>query len=376
MSPSRPVRITVARSAWLLLSSAAALFVVCRADRFGVAAASRLCRRRLSRDVVPGASRARCASRSRTELPDRVVVGKPFETAILLRNVSARRGPRTRRPAFVADEPHAGCGARHLRRSNRRTSRSRRCHDADAGCARRAFGASEVRIEATAPFGLFSRTMEILVDRELLVLPVPPRSSRCRQARVVTARACRARGNGRRRRAGVALGRPGSQRAMAFDRANRAVDRGRTRPRGDRTHWSLLIAGRSGDPALEEAVSKAATVASVALRARHRRTDRERGRRLRAGPYAGIAPRVARSRGRSRAARRCGAEPGNAQRGRRPGAGRGGTDGVGGWAPAVRRAAELAGVTVVNLAIRPLRSVRASARVSSSTRRTAGRAGQ
>src|ERR1019366_713662 len=134
-------------------------------------------------------------------IPDRVGVGNPFETAITLHNVSARAAralvvrhswPTSRTlvaaHATFVDRIDAHCG---LVIATTRTP-----------AARGVLSADEVRIDATAPFGLFSRTMVELVDRDYVA--------------------------------------PGS--------------------------LVLLIAGRSGDPALEEAISMAATVGSVALR--------------------------------------------------------------------------------------------------------------
>ena len=166
MSRSRPVRITVSRSAWLLVCSAGALFAVAALtdsvwpQLLGCVGLSILVTSLLA---VTRPLRLEVSTR----IPERVVVGKPFETAITLRNVSRR----TARALVV--------------RQSWPTSRTLVAAHAtfvgriDAQCdvvvamtrtpaARGVLSGDEVRIDATAPFGLSSRTMVELVDRELV----------------------------------------------------------------------------------------------------------------------------------------------------------------------------------------------------------------
>ena len=164
------MRITVARSAWLPVCSAVALFVV--------AALTDSVWPQLLGCVVLGllvTSFVAIARPLRIEvsidMPDRVVVGKPFETSILLRNVSGR-------PARALVVRHSWPTSRTLVAAH-----ATFVHRIDAHrdlviattrtpAARGLLSPSEVRIDATAPFGFFSRTLVDLVDRELLVLPV------------------------------------------------------------------------------------------------------------------------------------------------------------------------------------------------------------
>lgn len=341
------MRITVARSAWLLLLSVGALFVVAG----------------LTDSVWPqllgcvgvgflvtsfGAVARPLRIEVSTELPDRVVAGKPFETAILLRNASAhaaralvvRHSWPTSRTLVAAHATYVDRieGHRDLVVAMTRTP-----------AARGVLGASEVRIDATAPFGFFSRTVEILADRELLVLPVavpiesmpagPGRDGASMRAHGLDA-------------GGVREWRSGDQVRNVQWRSTARTGRLTVVERDHVATGSLvvLIAGRSGDPALEEAVSKAATVASVALR---RGTAvliaSEDGGCARARTQASLLELLARADVR---------EPlGDAALNRAMRSADGGRVLVAAgrtvaaaWAPAVQRAATLAGVTVVDLA--------------------------
>jgi uncharacterized protein (DUF58 family) len=346
MSVSSPMRMTVARTAWLLLCSVGALVVVaaltdsvwpqllgCVGIGFLVTSFVAVVRP-LHIEVS-------------TELPDRVVAGKPFETAILLRNLSShaaralvvRHSWPTSRTLVAAHTTFVDRidAHRDLVVAMTRTP-----------AARGVLVASEVRIDATAPFGFFSRTLEILVDRELLVLPVPaPIAS-------IPAGA----GDGATMRAkgldagGVREWRSGDQVRNVQWRSTARTGRLTVVERDHVATGSLvvLIAGRSGDPALEEAVSKAATVSSVAL---HRGTAvliaSDDGGCVRARTQASLLDLLARADVRqplsdaalNRAMRKADGGRVLVAAGRTVSAA---------WAPAVQRAASLAGVTVVHLA--------------------------
>ena len=257
------MRITVARTAWLLVCSVAALFVVAElTDSVWP---------QLLGCVVIGFLVTSFVAVARpihievsTELPDRVVAGKPFETAILLRNV----GPHSARALVVRHSwptsrtlvaAHATFvdrldGHRDLVVAMTRTP-----------AARGVLGASEVRVDATAPFGFFSRTMEVLVDRELLVLPVPAPIESIPAGATGDGPSVRAKGIDA---GGVREWRSGDQVRNVQWRSTARTGRLTVVERDQVATGALvvLIAGRTGDPALEAAVSKVATVAGVALR--------------------------------------------------------------------------------------------------------------
>jgi uncharacterized protein (DUF58 family) len=347
VSPSHPVRITVARSAWLLLASVAALFVFAALtdsvwpQLLGCAAVGFLVTSFL------GVARP-LRIEVTTELPDRVVVGKPFETTIALRNVSARAARAlvvrhwwpTSRTLVAAHATFVDRidGHRDLVIAMTRTP-----------AARGVLSASEVRIDATAPFGFFSRTMEVLVDRELLVLPVLAPIESIPAGAGADGTTMRARGTDA---GGVREWRSGDQVRNVQWRSTARTGRLTVVERDHVTTGSLvvLIAGRSGDPALEEAISKAATVGSVALR---RGTAvliaSDDGGCVRARTQASLVELLARADVR---------EPlGDAALNRVMRSADGGRVLVAAtralshaWAPAVQRAAALAGVTVVDVA--------------------------
>jgi len=352
------MRITVARSAWLLVCSVGALLVVAALtgsvwpQLLGCVGVGLLV---TSFGAVARPLRIEVS----TELPDRVVAGKPFATAILLRNASAhaaralvvRHSWPTSRTLVAAHATYVDRieGHRDLVVAMTRTP-----------AARGVLGPSEVRIDATAPFGFFSRTMEILADRELLVLPV---------AAPIESMPAGAGGDGASMRAhgldagGVREWRSGDQVRNVQWRSTARTGRLTVVERDQVATGSLvvLIAGHSGDPALEEAVSKAATVASVALR---RGTAvliaSEDGGCVRARTHASLLELLARADVR---------EPlGDAALNRAMRSADGGRVLVaagrtvaGVWAPAVHRAAALAGVTVVDLAARGVSAARVRA---------------
>lgn len=254
------MRITVSRGAWLLVCSAGALFAAAALTdsvwpqilgcvAIGVLVTSLLAVARPLRIEVT------------TRIPDRVVVGKPFDTAIALRNVSRRAAralvvrhswPTSR--ALVA--AHASFVGRIDARCEVDIAMTR------TPAARGVLSAGEVRIDATAPFGLFSRTMVELVERELLVVPALAAIESIAAGDALTMPARRTDASG------VREWRSGDQvRNIEW----RSTGRSGRLTVTERDHVApgslvLLIAGRSGDPALEHAISKAATVGSVALR--------------------------------------------------------------------------------------------------------------
>jgi uncharacterized protein (DUF58 family) len=341
------MRITVARTAWLLFCSVGALFVAATLTDsvwpqilgcvgIGFLATSFLAVARPPRIEVT------------TELPDRAVAGKPFDTAILLRNVSAhaaralvvRHSWPTSRTLVAA---HATFVDRIEGHCDLVVAMTR------TPAARGVLGASEVRIEATAPFGFFWRTMEILVGRELLVLPVPAPIESIPAGAGANGRSMRAKGPDA---GGVREWRSGDQVRNVQWRSTARTGRLTVVERDQVATGALvvLIAGRSGDPTLEEAVSKAATVASVALR---RGTAvliaSEDGGCVRARTQVSLLELLARADVReplgdaalNRAMRSADAGRVLVAAGRTVSAA---------WAPAVQRAAALAGVTVVDLA--------------------------
>ena len=345
MSPSRPVRITVSRSAWLLLCSAATLFAV--------AALTDSVWPQLLGCVVVGLLMTSLLAVARplrievsTEIPDRVTVGKRFETTITLRNVS-RRTARALvvRHSWPTSRTLVAAHAIFVGRIDARGEVVMAMTRTPA--ARGVLSADELRIDATAPFGLFSRTTVELVDRELLVLPA-----------LATTESISASAGATTRRKETDVG--GVREWRSGDQVRHVQWRSTARTGrlavAERDHVALgstvlLIAGRSGDPALEDAISKAATVCMVALRrGAPVFIASDGGGCVRARTQASLLELLARAEVREplddaalNRAMRSAADGGSvlvAAGGAVPGA----------WAPAVQRAAALAGVTVVDLA--------------------------
>ncbi len=198
------------------------------------------------------------------EMPDRVVAGKPFETSIVLRNQSrwaaralvVRQSWPTSRTLVAAHatfvhriDPH-----RDLVVVTTRTP-----------AARGVLAGSEVRIDATAPFGFFSRTAVVSDDSELVVLPVLAPVESIPAGAGGDGATLRAKGTDA---GAVREWRPGDQvrhvqwRSTARTGRLTVVDRDHSAPGA----LVVLIAGRSGDPMLEGAISRAATIGDVALR--------------------------------------------------------------------------------------------------------------
>lgn len=345
MRPFRPVRITVSRSAWLLVCSAGALFAV--------AALTNSVWPQLLGCVVVGLLVTSLLAVARplrievtTRIPDRVVVAKPFETAITLRNVSRRAAralvvrhswPTSRtlvaaHATFVGQIDARGEVAMAMTRTP---------------VARGVLSADEVRIDATAPFGLFSRTTVKLVDRELVVLPA-----------LATTEAIPAGAGATTRRQGADVG--GVREWRSGDQVRNVQWRSTARTGrltvAERDHVApgsmvVLIAGRSGDRALEDAISKAATVGSAALRRGAAVfIAGDDGGCVRARTPASLIELLARVEVREpladaalNRAMRCAADGGSVL----VAAGRTVSSA---WAPEVQRAAAIAGVTVVDLA--------------------------
>lgn len=263
MSPSRPVRITVARSAWLPVCSAVALFVF--------AALTDSVWPQLLGCVVLGflvTSFLAVARPLRIEIgidmPDRVVVGKPFETSILLRNLSARPARAlVVRHSWPTSRPLVAAHATFVHRID--AHRDLVIAMTRTPAARGVLSPSEVRIDATAPFGFFSRTLVDLVDRELLVLPVLAPVESIPAGTGGDGATVRGRGSDA---AGVREWRSGDQVRHVQWRSTARTGRLTVIERDHVATGPLvvLIAGRNGDPVLEDAIAKAATVGSVALR--------------------------------------------------------------------------------------------------------------
>jgi uncharacterized protein (DUF58 family) len=341
------MRIAVARSAWLLLCSVAALFVF--------AALADSVWPQLLGCVVLGFLVTSFLAVARavhlevtTDLPDRVVAGKPFETTIALRNLDGR-------PARALVVRHSWPTSRTLVAAHATFVARIDGHrdlviaTARTPAARGVLSSSVVRIDATAPFGFFSRTMDVLTDSELLVLPVPAPIESIPAGASGEGATMRARGmdaGGVREWRSGDLVRNVEWRSTARTGRLTVVERDR-----DATgSLVVLIAGRAGDPAFEEAISKAATVGSVALR---RGTgvliSTADGGCVRARTQASLLELLARADV---------PEPLNdAALNRAMRSADGGRVLVAAgdalsvaWAPAIRRAASVAGVTVVDLA--------------------------
>lgn len=338
----------MSRSGWLLLAGAAALFAVAALTEsvwpqllgcvvLGLLATSLLAVARPLRVEVT------------TQIPDRVVVGKPFETAITLHNRSARAAralvvrqswPTSRAlvaaHAIFVDQIDAHCD---LVIAATRTP-----------AARGVLSSDELRIEATAPFGLFSRTRVDVVDRELLVLPALATWESIPAGAGLDGAARRPPGMDA---GGVREWRSGDQvRNVAW----RSTARTGRLTVAERDHVApgslvLLIAGRTGDPALEDAISKAATIGSAALaRGAAVLVAGDGGPCVRARTQVALLELLARADVREplddaalRRAMRFAADGGRVL----VAAGRAVS---GAFTPAVDRAAALAGVTVIDLA--------------------------
>jgi uncharacterized protein (DUF58 family) len=174
-------RLSVARTAWIPFGCALALFGAAYVTRavwsqllgcvlLGLLATSFLAVWRPFRPLHLEAT---------IDLPDRIVVGKPFDTVVTVRNLSAS-------PARAFVVRHRWLGGRALVAAHAvfvdgieshgqfvvRTTRT--------PVARGVLAASEVRIEATAPFGFFARCLVVPVAREVLVLPAVAAASASR----------------------------------------------------------------------------------------------------------------------------------------------------------------------------------------------------
>jgi uncharacterized protein (DUF58 family) len=348
VSPNHPARITVARSTWLLVLSAAALFVVAGlTDSVWPQLLGCVVLGFLATSFLAVASPLRIDVD--VEMPNRVVVGKPFETSIVLRNASKRAARAlVVRHSWPTSRTLVAAHATFVDRIDAR--RELVVATMRTPAARGVLSASEVRIDATAPFGFFSRTLVELIDRELLVLPALAAAESIRAASGGDGALVRASGtdNG-----GVREWRSGDQVRNVQWRSTARTGRLTVIERDHVTTGPLvvLIAGPSGDPALEEAISKAATVGSAALRRGtavliagddgHCVRARTQGSLVEL--FARADPRGPLSEAALNRAMRFAADGGSVL----VAAGRAALDAS---APAVQRAAALAGVTVVDLA--------------------------
>ena len=341
------MRITVSRSAWLLACSAGALFAVAALTDsvwpqllgcvgLGILVTSLLAVARPLRLEVT------------TRIPERLVVGKPFETAITLRNVSRRTAR-----ALVVRQSWPRCRALVAAHATFVGRIDARCEVVIAmtrtPAARGVLSGDEVRIDSTAPFGLFSRTMVELVDRELVVLPALATIDSIPASTGGDRATTRATGSDA---GGVREWRSGDQVRHVQWRSTARTGRLTV---AERDHVApgalvLLIAGRSGDPALEDAISKAATVGSVALRRGAAvLVAGEGGGCVRTRTQVSLLELLARAEVREplddaglRRAMRYAADGGRVLVAASPTV-------SSAWAPAVERAAALAGVTIVDL---------------------------
>ena len=342
------MRITVSRSAWLLVGSAATLFAVAALTNsvwpqllgcveVGLVVASLLAVARPPRIEVS------------TRMPDRVTVGKPFESAITLQNASRRTARAlvvrhswpTSRTLVAAHATFVGRIDAHCEVVMAMTR---------TPAARGVLRADEVRIEATAPFGLFSRTTVERLDRELLVLPALATTESIPASAGGYGAATRRKGADV---GGVREWRSSDQVRHVQWRSTARTGRLAVAERDNVAPGSmvLLIAGRSGDPALEDAISTAATVCMAALRrGAPVFIAGEGGGCVRARTQASLLELLARAEVREplddaalNRAMRCAADGGSVLV-----AAGGAVSGA--RAPAVQRAAALAGVAVVDLA--------------------------
>jgi uncharacterized protein (DUF58 family) len=200
----------------------------------------------------------------RVEMPERVVAGKPFETEISLHNRSGRAARAlVVRHSWPTSRTLIAAHAIFVDRIDAHQSVTTTTTRTPA--ARGVLGASEVRIEATAPFGFFSRTIVDIVERELLVLPV---------LAAIDAIPAGVGGNGPTVRASGADA--GAVREWRPGDPVRSVQWRSTAKTGrltvvERDHTSVgslvvLIAGRNGEHVLEQAIARVATAGSAALR--------------------------------------------------------------------------------------------------------------
>jgi uncharacterized protein (DUF58 family) len=198
------------------------------------------------------------------EMPDRVVVGKPFETSIVLRNESGRAARAlVVRQSWPTSRTLVAAHATFVHRIE--PHRDLVVVTTRTPAARGVLTPSEVRIDATAPFGFFSRTVVVSDDSELLVLPELAAVESIPAGAGGVGAALRAKGTD-----------PGAVREWRAGDQVRHVQWRSTARTGrltvvERNEWAsgslvVLVAGRSGDPVLEDAISKAATIGSVALR--------------------------------------------------------------------------------------------------------------
>lgn len=264
---STDARLSVARTAWIPVGCAAVLFIAAYVTRavwpqliacalLGLVATSLLTVWRPLRPLRLKAT---------VDLPDRVVVGKPFDTVLTVHNLSA-----TPARAFVVR--HRWLAERTLVASHAAFVEGIEArgqvvvHTTRTPVARGVLAASEVRVDTIAPFGFFARCLVVPVAREVLVLPAT--------VAVSAPRAGGGEGEGAPLRTigadagGVRDWRPGDQARNVQWRSTARTGRLSVLEREQLSGGSLvvLIAGHNGESTLEAAVSRAAGTCTAALR--------------------------------------------------------------------------------------------------------------
>jgi uncharacterized protein (DUF58 family) len=203
----------------------------------------------------------------RIEMPERVIVGKPFETRLRIRNLAAR----PTQPLVVRHTWSTASGTRRLIPRHAAFVGVLLGHDevtvsvARTPVGRGAIEVSRLEIDVLAPFGFFARRGLVVVPRALLVLPalVPavalPVSAGSRSGVV-----------GRTK--GVDIGavrewRAGDEVRDVQWRSTARTGRLTVLEREEPSTGSLVIVvvGRSGEPAFESAVATAAATGVSAL---------------------------------------------------------------------------------------------------------------
>jgi uncharacterized protein (DUF58 family) len=198
------------------------------------------------------------------ELPERVVVGEPFETVLRIRNL----GSRTSRLLIVRHRPLA---ARRYVRQHATLVGALAGHEevtvrpGRTPLARGVVEASRLEIDALAPFGFFSRRTIIAVPGPLFVLPALTPALTLPLA--VGARAGVVGSTNGLDVGAVRDWRPGDQVRNVQWRSTARTGRLTVLEREDLSAGSLvvLVVGNSGDAAFEAALATAAATAVSAL---------------------------------------------------------------------------------------------------------------
>lgn len=260
-------RLSVARTAWIPFGCAIALLFVAYATRavwpqlvgcalLGLLATSLLA---VWRPFRPW------RFETTIDMPDRLVVGKPFDTVVTVRNLSASAARAfVVRHRWLAGRALVAAHAVFVEGIEGRGEIIVRATRTPV--ARGVLPASEVRIDVTAPFGFFARRLVVPGVGEVLVLP--------EVAAVAASRVGGGDGDGASLRmigldaGGVRDWRPGDQARNVQWRSTARTGRLSVLEREQLSGGSLvvLIAGHNGDSTLEAAISQAASTCSAALR--------------------------------------------------------------------------------------------------------------